>query len=219
MTEANTTAASSADKYFRAVHGRREPMLDSILRQSLIEHDLRPMQVDDQAGRLLQLLTLIRRPQRVLEVGTFVGYSAIHIARGLPEGGRLISLERDSSLVAVAMTNIAAAGVADRVEVVEADAETYLRGIEPKSFDMVFIDAEKKTYPQYLKLCYPLLANDGLLVADDALAIGDFSGEPDGDAAGAVHAIDTYNRAVARSEQLFSALIPTKNGLMVSHKR
>jgi caffeoyl-CoA O-methyltransferase len=219
VTEANTTAANYADRYFRAVHGRRETMLDSLLRESLIENELRPMQIDDQTGRLLQLLTLIRRPRRVLEVGTFVGYSAIHIARGLPEGGSLISLERDASLVAVARANIATAGVADRIEIVETQAEPYLRVLEPKSFDMIFIDADKKAYPEYLKLCYPLLASDGLLVADDALAIGDFSGEPDGDAAGAVHAIDTYNRAVARSEQLFSAIVPTKNGLMISYKR
>ena len=84
--------------YIRAMLGPREEVLDSVLKDSLLGHGLRPMHIDDNAARVLQLLTLIRRPSRVIEIGTFFGYSAIHIARGLPAGGRLVTLEADPEL-------------------------------------------------------------------------------------------------------------------------
>lgn len=207
--------------YIRAVFGRREPVLDSILRESLLGHGLRPMQVDDNAARVLQLLTLVHRPRHAIEVGTFFGYSAIHIARGLPEGGHLTTLEIDADLAALARRNLAAAGVEDRVSVVVGPAADHLGRVEPGSVDMVFLDAEKSAYPGYLKLCYPLLRPGGLLIADDAFGRGDFSAETGeaGDGAGEVAAINTYNLAISRSPNLFSAFIGTDNGLLVSYKR
>ncbi|MFK0017395.1 O-methyltransferase [Streptomyces sp. NPDC091027] len=191
-------------------------MLDEILRDALLGRGLRPMQIDDNAGRVLQLLTALRRPRQVLEIGTFFGFSAIHIARGLPEDGRLVSLEIDEEVAQAARRNLAAAGVGEKVEVVVGPAVDHLRTLPPLSLDMVFIDADKAAYPEYLKLAYPALAVGGLLVADDVLLDGDFSAE--GDRA-ARSAISAYTRAVARSHHLFSALIGTDNGLLVSLKQ
>jgi caffeoyl-CoA O-methyltransferase len=216
------TAAPAA--YVRAVLGHREPMLDEILRDSLLGHGLRPMQVDDNAARVLQLLTLIHQPQRVIEVGTFFGYSAIHIARGLPADGQLTTLEIDGEIAELARRNLTAAGVQGRVTVVAGPAADYLRRVQVKSIDMIFIDADKASYPEYLKLCYPLLRPGGILIADDAFGQGDFCAEAQesagaGDGSVEVSSINTYNRAVSRSPNLFSAFIGTDNGLMVSYKR
>jgi predicted O-methyltransferase YrrM len=198
----------------------REELLDRILRDSLLTHGLRPMQIDDNAARVLQLLTTLHRPRRVIEIGTYFGYSAIHIARGLPPGGRLVSLEIDPGLASLARENLARAGLAESVEVVVGPAADHLAGLAPESQDMVFIDADKVSYPSYLKLCFPLLRHGGMLVADDVFAAGDFSGEsPGDDGAGAVRAINAYNRATARSPRLLSAFIGTGNGLMASYKR
>lgn len=205
--------------YVRAILGAREPLLDTVLRSSLLDHGLRPMQIDDNAARVLQLLTLIHRPQRVLEIGTFFGWSSIHIARGLPPGGILTTLEIDPEIAELARHNLELAGLLDSVEVVVRPAAEYLARLAKKTLDMVFIDADKTSYPQYLKLAYPLLRSGGLLVADDAFATGDFAPESDGDGAGELAAINTYNRAVGRSANLFSAFIGTNNGLLVSVKR
>ena len=204
--------------YVRSILGPREPLLDRILRDSLLGHGLAPMQIDDNAARVLELFTLVHRPERVIEVGTFVGWSAIHIARGLPPGGRLTTLELDAGIAALARRNLAAAGVEDKVEVVTGPAADHLRGVEPRSVDMVFIDADKVSYPEYLKLSYPLLRSGGVLIADDAFGQGDFSAEAGGGDAEVV-AINTYNRAVNRSPNLFSAFIGTNNGMLVSYKR
>jgi caffeoyl-CoA O-methyltransferase len=206
-------------RYVRAISPPREEALDHILRHSLLDSKLRPMQVDDNAARVLQLLTMLHRPQRVVEIGTYFGYSAIHIARGLPPGGHLVTLEIDAGFAELARRNLDKVGLADRVEVVVGPAADHLSGLPPESLDMVFIDADKLSYPTYLKLCFPLLRHGGILVADDAFADGDFSSEsPDGDQA-ALRAINSYNRAAARSPRMLSAFIGTENGFLVSYKR
>lgn len=206
--------------YIRAVLGPREEMLDGVLREALLDHGLRPMQVDDNAARVLQLLTRIRRPRRVIEVGTYFGYSTIHIARGLVGDARLTTLEIDGDTATMARRNLERAGVADRVDVVVGPAAAYLREVAPGSIGMIFIDADKKSYPEYLKLCFPLLEPGGVLIADDAFSQGDYRPEAadGGDGELEARAINTYNRAIVRSPRLFSAFIGTNNGLLVSYK-
>jgi predicted O-methyltransferase YrrM len=207
--------------YIRTVLGPREELLEKILRDALLNHNLPPMQIDDNAARVLQLLTLICQPQQVIEVGTFFGYASIHIARGLPEGGRLTTLEINPEIAELARRNIASAHLGNCVEVVVGPAADYLAQVEPESIDMIFIDADKRSYPDYLKLCFPLLCPGGLLVADDAFSQGDFSREAGGHGDGSmeIRAINTYNLAAVRSPRLFSAFIGTNNGLLVSYKR
>jgi caffeoyl-CoA O-methyltransferase len=210
----------SASDYVRALYGPRADLLDEILRTALLDLGLRPMQVDDNAARVLQLLTHLHRPMRVIEIGTYFGYSTIHLARGLPDGGRLTTLELDGELAALAQENLERAGVAGRVEVLTGDAVEYLKSMQPKSVDMVFIDADKKAYPTYLKLCYGLVKSGGLILADDAFAEGDYGPEtlPDAEDGEAVRAINTYNRAVLNSDKVLSAFIGTDNGLIATYK-
>lgn len=206
--------------YIRAMLGPREPILDGILRGALLERGMPTIQIDDNAGRILQLMTLLRKPIHALEIGTLFGYSAIHIARGLPPGGRLTTIDSDPVAAELAGVNLTKAGVSNKVDVVVGDALEYLATVPANSLGLVFIDADKKSYPAYLKACFPLLEEDGLLIADDAFAQGDFSAENEGDddtqERDAIHA---YNRAVGRSTKLFSAFLGTENGLIVSYRK
>jgi caffeoyl-CoA O-methyltransferase len=206
--------------YFRALFGKREDTLSRILRSSLGATGSAPMQIDDETGRVLQLLTLLAQPKRVVEVGTFFGYSAIHIARALPASGRLTTLEADPELAEIARVNLRIAGVSDRVEVITGDAREHLEFLAAESVDMIFVDADKRNYPDYLRLSFRLVRPGGLLIADDAFADADFSGEGNGPGAEieAFRAINTYNRAIVRSPMFFSALFGTGNGLLVSRK-
>ncbi|KAF0646845.1 hypothetical protein K701_26470 [Streptomyces fradiae ATCC 10745 = DSM 40063] len=206
--------------YLRSLLGPRDETLDGILRDALLEKKLPSIQIDDNGARMLHLLTLLHRPRLVVEVGTLFGYSAIHIARGLPPDGHLITIESDADAARNARAYLDEAGVGDRVEVVHADAVTHLATLRPDSVDMVFIDADKKAYPQYLKLCFPLLRSGGLLIADDVAPGGDFSGEsePGADPDRETKAIATYVSAVARSNRLHSAFVGSAHGLLVSYK-
>jgi caffeoyl-CoA O-methyltransferase len=212
-------AAGFPMAYVKALLGEREPVLDQILRRCL-GAGMPPIQVDDNAGRLLQLLTRLCQPRQAIEIGTLFGYSTIHIARGLPPHGRLTTLERDPVAAELARENLAAAGVLDRVEVVVGDAVDYMSTVPPESVGLLFIDADKKSYPTYLKHGFPLVEEGGLIIADDAFAIGDFTSEVANglDDRQQKQGILTYARAAGRSPRLYSAFIGTASGMMLSQK-
>jgi len=204
----------------RRYFGPREPMLDEILRTSLLEHRMPTIQVDDNAARVLQMLTALHRPAHVVEIGTLFGWSTLHLARGLPPGGRITSFEVDPAAAELARNNLRRAALADRVEVVVGDAVPALRALEPQSVDLVFIDGDKRAYLEYLKAAVPLLPPGGLLVADDALAEGDFSGEAvEDDAAERAAVIRRFSRAVCTSPLFEACFIGTEAGLLVARRR
>ena len=124
-------------------------------------------------GALLTMLAKLVGAERALEVGTFVGYGAISIARGLAEGGRLTCLELEEKWAEVARANLEDAGVADRVEIVVGPAEESLKRLpEDSGFDFVFLDADKTSYPTYYELIVPRMRPGGLLVIDNVLLGG-----------------------------------------------
>jgi predicted O-methyltransferase YrrM len=129
-------------------------------------HDVSPLQ-----GRLLELLVRVQGASAVLEIGTLGGYSTLWMARALPAGGRLVTLEADPHRAAVARANLERAGVADRVEVVAGPAlETLPHVTGP--FDLVFIDADKESSDAYLRWALRLSRPGALLVADNVVRGG-----------------------------------------------
>jgi len=211
-----TTIAANRQAYMRAVLGDRDDMLERILRHALLERRCPTIQIDDNAGRILQFLTLVHKPKLVVEIGSLFGYSTVHIARGLPAGGRVVGLEIDKESAATARASIAIAGVSDRAEIVEVDALDYLRTLDDEVVDMVFIDADKKAYPDYLKSVVSKLRRGGLIVADDAFADGPYLDDED---AAQRLGIRKYNQAIGRASGFFSTFVGTETGLMMSIKR
>ena len=215
MKTANRPNNVTAHAFF----GARDPVLEQVLRKSLLEDRLPTIQIDDNAGRILQLLAMIHKPRRVIEIGSLFGYSTIHIARALDADTMITSFEIDPKAAASARRNVARAALEDRVQVLEGDAVTHMAGMALGSVDMIFIDAAKSDYPAYLKSAFPLLRTGGLLIADDINGDGDYSVEADDpEAVAERQGISTYARAVSRSPRFFSALIGTETGLLVSVK-
>ena len=136
---------------------------------------LPPIDVSQAQGKLLMLLARMAGARRILEVGTLGGYSTIWLARALPDDGRLVTLELDPSVAEVARANIAAAGFADRVEVRVGPAIDSLRALidggEP-AFDLVFVDADKQAYAEYLRLGLDLSRSGTALVFDNVVRQG-----------------------------------------------
>ncbi|RFU44976.1 O-methyltransferase [Paraburkholderia sp. DHOC27] len=143
--------------------------LDSAL-ESSAEAGLRSINVSPNQGKFLQLLARIHGARRILEIGTLGGYSAIWMARALPSSGTLISLEIDPQNAEVARANLARAGMGSVASVLVGTATELLKGLideRAEPFDMVFIDADKKSYPDYLLLSLQLLRPGGIIVADN----------------------------------------------------
>lgn len=170
-------------------------------------------------GRLLQILALAVGAKRILEIGTLGGYSGIHLARALPDGGKLITLELDPHHAEVAQRNFERAGVGAKTEVRIGPAAETLRQLadagEPP-FDLIFIDADKGGYVEYLELSLPLLRDGGLVLGDNTLPEAVLTGDDSG--------TKRYNTAVAARPELTTIIVPVLrgrgvDGLTVSFKR
>ena len=169
MVEAQWT---EVDDYIAARLIPPDPLLDEVLRANaaagLPPHDVSPAQ-----GKLLHLLARISGARHILEIGTLGGYSTIWLARALPQGGRLVTLEADPRHAAVARANITRAGLADRVTLVEGPARETLPGLtDDGPFDFIFIDADKPANPDYLVWAMKLSRPGTIIVADNVVRDG-----------------------------------------------
>lgn len=174
------------------------------------------MQTGASQAAFLELLVKVSGAKRALEVGTFTGYGAIRIARGLPEDGTLLCLELDEEWAATAQANIDAAAVADKVEIRVGPALATLRSmpVEP-TFDFAYLDADKEGYPDYYEELVPRLQPGGLLAIDNVLKGGGVL-EPGDDAAAAVARL---NDRVADDVRVESVLLPLADGLTLARRR
>jgi caffeoyl-CoA O-methyltransferase len=166
-------------------------------------------------GRLLELLVRCTGARRVLEIGTFTGYSALSMAAGLPPGGRIVTCEHDPDRAAVARRYIEASPYADLIELRLGPAlETIGRLSGP--FDLVFIDADKENYTNYFEAALRLLADDGLIVADNTLWDGRVIDE--GDASDSTEAIRAFNDHVRNDPRVVCTLLTVRDGVTLIRK-
>ena len=159
----------------------------------------------------MQMLCRLTNARRILELGTLGGTSAIWLARALPDGGKLVSLELDEHFAQVARRSIEGAGLSDRIEVRVGPALDTLSAMNANGedlFDVVFIDADKSNYPFYLEACLPLLREGGLLLADNALPDAVLPGDDVVDADAAPNGPKTYNAQIAAHPGLESIILP-----------
>jgi predicted O-methyltransferase YrrM len=151
-----------------------DPILDAALAASDAA-GLPPIAVTPNQGKLLELLVRIHGARSILELGTLGGYSTIWLARGLPAGGRLVTLEVNPSYAEVADSNIANAGLSDLVELRVGSALETLAELHAKDegpFDLIFIDADKQNYPGYLELSLKLARPGTLILGDNVVRSG-----------------------------------------------
>lgn len=207
-------------EYLREVIGRDDDVLTA-LRAAAKSEGLPDIAVSSEVGRLLLLLARTTRGKTFLELGTLGGYSGVWLARGLAPGGRLTTVEIDPKHAAFARGWFERAGVADRVEVVEGAALEVLpkltASMAPGSVDLVFLDAVKTEYPDYLRAVRDLVAPGGLLIADNALGssvwwITDEGGE-------SRDAVDRFNRALAADDAFDVAAVPVREGVLIARRK
>jgi caffeoyl-CoA O-methyltransferase len=185
---------------------------DPVLTQNIRDADaagLPPIQVSPNQGRLLYLLTKLSGARRVLEIGTLGGYSTTWLARALPDGGSLISLELDARHAAVARTSVNRAGLGERVTIEVGAAEQTLQRLIAEGtapFDLVFIDADKPGYPRYLDLSLQLSRPGTVILADNLIRDGAvLEAVPADENARAARA---FNAMLAADTRLESIIIP-----------
>jgi caffeoyl-CoA O-methyltransferase len=202
------------------VRAHSEPP-DDIERDLIAETARMPnaqMQVAPEQARFLGMLVRLCRAAVLLEVGTFTGYSALAMARALPDGGRMICCDISAEWTAIARRYWERAGVADRIELRLGPALETLRAMAAgEQFDLAFVDADKAGYPSYFDEVVPRLRTGGLLLADNVLSRGrviDATINDDG-----LHGIREFNRKVVDDPRLEALLLPAFDGLTLALKR
>lgn len=195
-------------EYTRDLYGAPDELLQGLPLDAQRE-GLPAIHIPDEVGRLLQVLIVSGGVRRVLELGTLFGYSALWMARVLPAGGRVISLEASPHHAAVARRNLERAGVSDRVEIREGAAIDSLRSLDGPAFDLVFIDADKINYVPYLDWALRLTRPGSLIVADNTWRHGEVI-KNDGDEN--ARAMAGFNRRIASEGRLISTMVPNRDG-------
>lgn len=209
------TTREALTAYVRELFAPEDALLRAV-RDESAARGLPAVHIRPEEGRMIQLLLAAVGARRMVEIGTLAGYSAIWIARALPAGGRLISLESNAAHAEVARLMIDRAGLADRVEVRCAAAPAALDTLRAEGpFDALFIDADKPHLLDYLGWGLENVRAGGLIMAHNAFMRGRIV-DPDQRPDTAVHAMDAFNRAIAANPHLLGMIIPLGDGISVA---
>ena len=171
--------------------------------------------ISAEEAKIIVVLLHCISARRVLEVGTLGGYSGVWIARALPDGGELVTIECDDVHATVAEAAFDEARLGERVRMLRGDALSTMRSLDP-FFDAVFLDADKAPLPEYFAEAVRLVRVGGLLLCDNAFIDGRVVDEHDLDPD--VVGVRAYNRLAATDQRLVSAIVPVRDGLAVSVK-
>jgi len=200
---------ASVDRYITGLLLPDDPALVATLRSSEAA-GLPAISVTPNQGMLLHLLALIHRAQSILEIGTLGGYSAIWLARALGPGGRLITLEADRSYAELARANIERAGLGEVVELIVGRAQETLPRLNEQGrgpFDLIFIDADKSSYPEYFQWTLKSSKVGTLIIADNVVRKGAVA-DPDNTDPSVV-AVQQFNEMLAAEKRVRSTIIQT----------
>lgn len=204
---------SDVDAYAKA---HTSPETD-VLQQIATETALMPganMLTGRIEGRFLRLLVQLSQAKRVLEIGTFTGYSALSMAEALPEDGVVITCEKSPETAKIAAANLAKSADGRKVTIKVGDAIETIKALEGL-FDMVFIDADKKNYPNYYELVLPMLNTGGLIVVDNALWSGKVV-DPQDDQ---TKAIDSLNQIILADDRVENVMLTVRDGIHIAIKK
>jgi len=172
-------------------------------------------------GRLLSMISHMIRPKRILELGTFTGYSALCLAEGLAEDGCLITIEHNDELEEMIRRNFSRSPLGERIELLIGDAcekvnELAAEGMN-ESFELVFIDADKREYCAYLEAVYPLVPVGGFILADNTLWDGHII-DPAYDKDKQTLGLRAFNDQLAKDERFEKVILPLRDGLTLIRK-
>ena len=193
--------------------------LESIVRDTQV-HILNPHMLSGHVqGRVLAMISHMIRPKRILELGTFTGYSALCLAEGLTEDGKLVTIEHNDELEDTIRKNLSRSPLNSKIELVIGDAKEMLehRASMHDLFDLVFIDADKREYCAYLEAVYPLVPEGGFILADNTLWDGHII-DPVYDKDKQTIGLREFNDRLAQDERFEQVILPLRDGLTMIRK-
>lgn len=209
------------EEYISSHSTAENEVLEAITRDTHV-HILNPHMLSGHVqGRVLSMLSHMIKPKRILELGTFTGYSALCLAEGLAEGGRLITIEHNDELEETIQRNIAKSPLSNRIELIIGDAVEVISNqfsvFSNQPFDLVFIDADKREYCTYLEAIYPLVPVGGFILADNTLWDGHII-DPAYDKDKQTLGLRAFNDKLKEDDRFEQVILPLRDGLTLIRK-
>ena len=216
MSSTSTPVTARHLTYLAQLTVREDAFLGQ-LKQAAREAGIPEIWISPEQASLMQILLRAAGAREVVEVGTLAGYSAIWMARALPAGGRVRTIELDPAHARFAAEWIARSDVAGRIEVLEGAGLDILPDLTDGSADAIFLDADKTSYSAYLREGLRIVRPSGLILVDNAFAFGELFTE--GSDSAEVEAVRAFNEEMARQEGLQGVIVPLGDGLWVGVRR
>lgn len=210
------TDAETLDRYLVEHSGEEDPVLQELSRHTYLKVVHPRMLSGHILGSFLTMLSKMLSPQRILEIGTYTGYSAICLARGLKSDGMLTTIEVNDELRAIAQLFFKKAGLHEQIELVNGDALKVIPALED-SYDLVFIDANKDDYPDYYKVVIDKVVSGGYILVDNVLWGGKVLDTQLEDST--TRTIDQFNKMITADQRVENLLLPIRDGLMLIKKK
>ena len=190
-------------------------LFDRLAEETRTKTSAPQMMVGRIEGQFLATLVALRGARRILELGTFTGYSSISMASALPAGGQIITSDVDPDATAIARRYMDESGYGDRIEIRLGPALETIERLDGE-FDLVFIDADKPNYQAYYEAALPLLSENGLIIADNVLWSGRvLHDDPDE----STQAIKDFNEHVKSDTRVISVMLTVRDGMTLVQKR
>lgn len=215
MKKLNRLLPDKLEDYVETFTSPLNPFLQQILDHTLRTHAHPNMISSHVTGKLLSMLSRLVKPERILEIGTFTGFSALCLAEGLTENGLLYTIDLREEDLITARANFEKSEHKSKIRSLIGDARTIIPTLDER-WDMVFIDADKVSYIEYYELTLPKLSQNGIILADNVLFHGDVAATPiKGKNAKAMHAFNEY---VAKDERTEQVMLSIRDGISIIRK-
>jgi caffeoyl-CoA O-methyltransferase len=201
------------------LHSTEEPEVLKKLNRATHAQVLQPRMLSGHLqGRFLAMISALVRPKYILEIGTYTGYSALCLAEGLAEEGKLITIDVNPELEDMVHHFVKEAGFENKIQMIIGDAYQVIRTL-PQTFDLVFIDADKASYSKYFDLIIDKLAPRGLILADNVLWSGKVIDEKSLAKDKDTQLLDAFNKKVQADPRVDCMLLPLRDGMMLMRKK
>ena len=203
------------EKYILEISSPEDEILNELYRKTYTSV-LNPNMISGHIqGKLLEMIVRMIRPSLVLEIGTYTGYSAISMARALSQDAMLHTIEINDELAEISREYVRKAGLEDKITLHTGDALDIMKKLE-LSFDLIFIDGDKRQYPQYYKLSFDKLKKNGYILVDNVLWDGKVADPTKHDPM--TNGIRRFNQVVKEDQRVEKIIIPARDGLMIIRK-
>jgi len=200
------------EKYLTDYSSPEDPVLEDLYRQTHIKFVNPNMSAGHLQGKLLEFFSRMIKPDKILEIGTFTGYSAICLARGLKPGGKLITIEINDELREFSHSYFCKAGVDSKIIQMTGKAQDIVPGLN-QMFDLVYIDGDKREYIEYFKLIVDKVITGGFILADNVLwgekVLEKTTKDPQ------TRGIIEFNEMIRKDKSIEKVILPVRDGIML----